>query len=106
MQSANNNSNNLLMLGIVFAYALYSFGVLFFICEFAQRGTDAFNQFDELISQSDWYLYPMEIQTILPVVLNVAQKPSELYCFGSIACNRESFKNVSLIYRLNSLIAH
>lgn len=89
------------MLVIALGYALYSFGLLFIACEIAQSGCDAVNSFDLDIGQIDWYLYPIQMQKILPAVMNMAQKPVEFIWFGSMAADRDTFKKVFIMQCLS-----
>lgn len=69
--------------------------VLVFInCELGQKITDAYEQVEITIERSDWYLFPIKTQQMLPMIIANAQQPVELECFGSMKCNREMFKNV------------
>ena len=83
------------MLLIAFGYALYSVGLLCIVCEICQHGCDTINAFDMEIGQIDWYLYPIEMKKILPVIINMVQKPIEFKWFGSMASDRETFKQVN-----------
>lgn len=85
------------MVFLEFGYAIYSFGLLFVACEIAQRACDAFNSFDLDIGQIDWYLYPIVMKKMLPVILNMAQKPVEFKWFGSLAADRDTFKKVNIL---------
>lgn len=49
--------------------------------------------YDSLV-QFDWYLFPIEVQKVLPICFLSVQEPVEIKCFGSIACTRETFKKV------------
>ena len=69
---------------------------MFIACEISQRVNDAFNGLNLTIHQFDWYLFPIEIQRMLPMIIVVAQQPVTLECFGSISCSREVFKNVGI----------
>lgn len=82
------------MLAIALAYALYSFGFLCIVCEIGQNGCDAVNAFDISIGQIDWYSYPIEMQEMLPTIINMAQKPVEFKWFGSMAVDRETVKKI------------
>lgn len=86
----------MVMLAIAFGYAVYSFGASFIVCEITQLICDAVNEFDMEISQIDWYLYPIEIRKMLPMIMNVAQKSIEVKWFGSMALDRETFKKVRI----------
>lgn len=60
----------------------------------SQRFCDALNEMDDDIGQLDWYLYPAEIQRLLLIIVENSQQPVIVKCFGSNACNRETFKKV------------
>lgn len=76
--------------------AIIGFATAFIACELGQRMTDAFNQVNSAVGKSDWYLFPMEIKRMLPMVIAIAQQPVSMECFGSIKCARDCFKNVSI----------
>lgn len=84
-----------LMLLIGCLYAFFACIVLFILCELSQRSCDAFNNIDTMIEQWNWYLLPIKIQQILPLIFIIMQHPAKITCFGSISCNRDTFKNVS-----------
>lgn len=75
--------------------ACLAFGTLAMACELCQRIENAFAQIDDAIGQFDWYLFPIEIQRILPTIIVMAQQPVTVECFGSASCNREQFKKAS-----------
>ena len=72
----------------------YAFGVMFVACELGQRLNLAFDECNDMIDQFNWYLFPAEIQRMLPLILNFMQQPVEIKCFGSTALDRETFKYV------------
>lgn len=74
----------------------YAFGVMFMTCELGQRINIAFVECGEMVEQFDWYLFPAEIQRMQPMILNITQQPFELKCFGSTACDRDTFKSVRM----------
>lgn len=76
-------------------YTGFACGTVFVITELCQRACDAFNNIDKKIVQWNWYSFPIENQRTLPQILIVMQQPVAINCFGSIACTRETFKNVS-----------
>lgn len=76
--------------------ALYAFGVMFIACEMGQRVNLAFNECNDIIDQFEWYSFPVEIQQMLSFIIHYTQQPVEIKCFGSAACDRETFKVVSL----------
>lgn len=75
---------------------IYAFGVLFVACEIGQRINLAFDDCPEMVNQCEWYSFPAEVQRIVPLILNFTQQPFVVKCFGSKACDRETFKCVSL----------
>lgn len=72
----------------------YSLTVVFLVCELCQRATDAFYEINHTVDEFDWYLYPIEIQRMLPTILVVTQKIVGQECFGSILCVRNTFMKV------------
>lgn len=85
------------MLLIIIIQVFYAFCDMFLACELGQRINIAFDECGEMIDQFDWYLLPAKIQRILPLIINFAQQPVNIKCFGSSACDRETFKYVSII---------
>lgn len=49
---------------------------------------------DDEFNRLDWYLFPLEIHKLLPIVMNNVQKPIAIECFGIISASREQFKKV------------
>lgn len=84
------------MLLIIIVGACYGFGAILLICETGQRLSNAFEELGERIKTFDWYVFPLEIQRMLPVLLMAAHQEIVLECFGSIAGTRQTFKKVSL----------
>lgn len=79
-------------------YVCIAFAEVLIICELAQRGCDLFNNIDEIFVQMNWYLLPNKTQRLLPVIINMIQQITEIKCFGSISCNRDTFKKVSALF--------
>lgn len=75
--------------------AIYAFGLVFVICEMGQRLNFAFAECSQMVDQFEWYLFPMAIQRMLPLILMFTQQPFEVVCFGSKASDRDTFKLVS-----------
>lgn len=73
---------------------IIAFTLVFISCELCQRLSNAFSDFDDIIIQYKWYLFPIELKQMLPMVMIVAQKPVLIECFGDIACCRDVFKKV------------
>lgn len=86
-------------------YGLYSFGIVFIACEFGQYVSGVFEEIEDDIEVFDWYLFPHELQRMLPMILIVTQKPLQLKFFGSISLLREYFKKVCFESTQLSLIS-
>lgn len=69
---------------------------LFLVCEFGQRISIAYSTIDDVFGRFNWYLFPTEVQRILPIAILYVQQPVEIRFFGSFSCNREHFKNVNM----------
>lgn len=70
------------------------FVYVFILCEIGQRLTDAICAVDHRFGQLKWYLLPIEIQQMLPIILMNAQKPVTMGCFGIFVGDRNQFKQV------------
>lgn len=74
---------------------VWSTGLAFVPCEIGERITGAFfGVYDSLNEGLDWYLFPIETQKMLILILINAQAPVTVECFGSISCQRDIFKRV------------
>lgn len=91
-----HRKNDSMALWVVIFVAGYALATAFISCELGQRMNDAFRGIGDFIYQCDWHLFPIEIKRVLPTSLVILQQSVSLQCFGSIACNREVFKKVSL----------
>ena len=90
-----HRGDNLTVLLITMLEAIYAFGVLLIACELCGGNNQAYDECSDMVDQLDWYLFPIEIQRMMPTILHFTQQPIEIKCFGSTACNREVFKYVS-----------
>lgn len=73
---------------------IYAFGALTIACEVSQGVNQAFDECSEMFDQLDWYLFPIELQRMYPMILAFIQEPIEITFFGSMPCGRELFKCV------------
>lgn len=81
------------MLATIF-FTVYAFGTVFVICELCQRISDQYDELNDIFGQIKWYLFPMKIQRLLPLIVMSTQELVSIECFGSIACDRETSKKV------------
>lgn len=79
----------------LFVQLFESFLTVFGVCELGERLCMAFNEINIAIEQLKWYLFPHQIRKMLPTILVVSQEPVGLSIFGSMLCNRKTFKEVS-----------
>lgn len=93
-QTHPGDDSTMLFLTIVDIF--YSFGVVCLVCEIGQQISNAYDDIDDIINQLDWYLFPYQIQRMLPMVFINSQESVTLQCFGSISCDRDNSKKVSL----------
>lgn len=82
---------DLTMLGLDGCNTLFS---LLIICELGQRGSNAFEDINDIIDQFQWYRFSSEMKRLLPIAFIIVQKPVSVGCFGSVLCDREAFKKV------------
>lgn len=79
---------------VPFVELFWSFGLVSMACELAGRVGNEFGDIDAKIGQFKWYLFPHKIQQLLPIIIINAQQEVGFECFGSMLCNRETFKRV------------
>lgn len=75
-------------------YGFWAFMMVLFASEIGQRFSNTFEKIDDKINEFDWYLLPMEVQRILPIIMINTQRPTFITCFGSSTCSRDTFKKV------------
>lgn len=75
-------------------YGFWAINMVFFSCELGQRLSIAYESIDDKIAQLNWYLLPMKIQRMLPIMMINTQQPLKVICFGSLLCTRDTFKTV------------
>lgn len=78
-----------------------SVGFVFVCCEFGHKLSYAFEEIDHVITQLDWYKFPLQLEKLLPILVVCAQQPADLRVFGSVSCAREDFKTVCLTKLIN-----
>lgn len=65
----------------------------FLFCEFGEMVTSAFNSLD--MFDCNWFLFPMDIQRLLPTIILNARQPVVFRGFANVLCKREAFRSVS-----------
>lgn len=81
---------------------------LFVYCEFGERVTHQFNQFNEQFCDCRWYSLPMEMQRIYSIVLVGVQQSVIIEGYSNTVCTRDAFKKVILMcgYIANSVYSY
>lgn len=74
-------------------YVVFSVGVA---CELGELACELFGAIDDTMGGIDWYLYPLDVQQMLPTIMIVTQTPIMVELFGSATASRETFKRVSM----------
>lgn len=72
----------------------WSFSMVLIVCELGQRVSNEFSEISHIIEQFEWYLFSVEMQKRLPIIIINAQEAVVIKCFGSIISDRETFKKV------------
>lgn len=93
MQSTDGIDSTVLFITIFGGF--WGASLVFACCELSERFNTALNELNDMIGQLDWYLLPIEVQRMLPILITYTQKPLVIKFFGNIACNREQFKKVN-----------
>lgn len=89
---------------ITIFFTSYIFGAVYAICELCQRISNQYLELSDLIGQCTWYLFPAEIKRVLPIIILGVQQEVSVECFGSTACNRETFERVNFILTVGKMI--
>lgn len=76
------------------ALAGWSFCTILLICELGERLTTKFDEIDLEICFWNWYLFPNEIQRMLPIIIVGTQEPVVGAGFGNVSCTRAAFQRV------------
>lgn len=90
------------MLIVLAIQIAYQFGAVFVACEVGERLTSLFIEIDAKVENMKWYLFPIEVQRVLPIVMVNVQEKIIVECFGSFTCVRDSFKKVWKIRQIDS----
>lgn len=73
----------------------WSLALIFVICEISERVSSGFREIDFIIGQFTWYLLPINIWEMLPMITTYVQDPVIFVIFGAVGCNRYAFQKVS-----------
>ena len=75
--------------------------VLIFACyDSGELMTNQFEIFDKQLCECNWYLFSIEMQRILVIFITITKQPTIIRCYGNIEITRETFKKVSIHFKL------
>lgn len=89
----HNDGIPVMLLQAVF-YGFCAIALVGVVCEVGQQFSNSFTELEVLIGQIHWYTYPYKVQRMLPMIIVNAQQPIAIKCFGSVYCERATFKQV------------
>lgn len=78
--------------------ACYAFGAILIASELGQRATSSFAVISDAWIQFNWNLFSLEVNRFLLIILPTVHTPVAIKCFGSVSCDRDSFKKVEYYY--------
>lgn len=90
---SNETTDTAILCHLIFRI-LSSFAVIFMYCEIGQRISNAFDEIDFGIGQLNWHSFPIDTWNILPNIIIAVKKPTVFRAFGTISCDRDTFKKV------------
>lgn len=91
-KTTDGQANTILLYRICFS-VMWSFILIFFLCEFGEIVATQFDMFHVEFSKCKWYLLPLEMQRMLLILLADVQ-PMTIRGYGDVMCTRVTFKKV------------
>lgn len=65
-------------------------------CNYASNVTTKLSSVSDIISNSFWYLYPIDVQKLLPLAIHRSQLPFRLTGYGVITCSMATYLAVCI----------
>lgn len=72
--------------------------LLYLLCNYGERVTEAYSDLNEQVYEQNWYLCPSKLQLNFVLVLMTAQRPVYLEGFTGITCSLETYKKVNFTW--------
>lgn len=85
---------NLAEFMISLSVTLWIFMTIFLCCEFGERVINQCELFSDAFGRCDWYLLPIEVRRMLPIILMNFQQPGIIRGYANTVCTREACKLV------------
>lgn len=79
---------------MTFIEMFWTFAFVLIFCELGDMVSSQFVVFNDSLERLNWYLFPIEMQKMMIIVMAKTQQPALLRGFGNIVCTRETFKKV------------
>ena len=77
-----------------FMGVVWTFLTIFMFCEMGEHVTHQFKIFHEKIYQTNWYLFEIDIQRLLVIMLSGTQRSACIHGYAYTICTRKAFKKV------------
>lgn len=75
----------------------WSFVVMLLFCFLGEMVTHQFNMFNETLNNTNWYLFPNELQRMLVIFMSITQQSTLIRGYGNNECTRDAFKQVLML---------
>lgn len=75
---------------------IWSFAANLICCNYGEYLVHRFDMVEQELYKSDWYLFPLEMQRMLIVVIPNLQHPTVIRGYGNVTCTRQTSKTVHL----------
>lgn len=69
-------------------------GLILMLCSFGENVTNAFGDLHPAIFGLPWYLYPVEQQKLVIIMLRASQEPNLISGYFGVTCSHEMYKKV------------
>lgn len=103
MLQAELDESNAMDIISTLTIGFWSFLAIFCMCEFGEQVTNQFIKFNDELDQCSWYLFPMQLQRMLIIVMINAQQPAVIQGYANAVCTRFAFNKVAHLFRLFSI---
>lgn len=92
------------LLAISISTGVWAYVYFFVFCNLGETVGTGFDASYNLICQYEWYLFPANIQQILPIIMNAMQDEIHIDGFGNLSITRESFKRVNILLKYQRFV--
>lgn len=88
------SGHNLVELCLPMVFLFWAFSANLMFCALGERLTSRYIRIDVEITNFIWYIFPLDVQKMLPILLNGTQDAIVLSGIGNVLCTHEAFKDV------------